>query len=69
MKVYIYSHHLGQNMGVQNVILPQLYLITLFSVLFLLFIDGFLPTRGRETDYIISMALYWFPSQSRLHPC
>ena len=42
MKVYIYSHHiialiisLGQNMGVQNVILPQgLYFFTLFSVLF-----------------------------------
>ena len=58
MKVYIYSQHiialiisLGQNMGVQNVIIPQgLYLCTLFSV-FLSFIHGFLPARGRKTDY------------------
>ena len=65
MTTYIYSHHiialiisLGQNMGVQNVILPQgLYFFTLFFVLFLSFIHGFLPTRGRKTDYIINMAL------------
>ena len=57
MKVYIYSQHiialiisLGQNMGVQNVILPQgRYFFTLFAVLFLLFIHGFLPARGRKT--------------------
>ena len=64
MKVYIYSHHimaliisLGQNIGVQNVILPHgLYFFTLFSVLFLSFSHGFLPARGRKTDYIIKMA-------------
>ena len=44
-------------MGVQNVNLPRgLYFFTLFSVLFLLFIHGFLPARGRKTDYIINMA-------------
>ena len=49
---------LGQNMGVQNVILPQgLYLFTLFYMLFLSFIHGFLPARGRKTDNIINMAL------------
>ena len=60
MKVYIYSQHiraliisLGQNIGVQNVILPQrFYLFTLFSVLFLSYIHGFLPARGRKTDNI-----------------
>ena len=70
MKVYIYSQHiraliisLGQNMGVQNVILPQgLYLFTLVSVLFLPFIHGFLPARGRKTDHIINMA-YIFVSR------
>ena len=63
MKVYIYSQHvialiisLGQNMGVQNVILPR-GLFTLFSVLFLSFIHGFLPTHGRKKDYINNMAL------------
>ena len=64
MKVYIYSQNiialiisLGQNIGVRNVIIPRgLYLFTLFSVLFLSFIHGFLPARGRKTDYIISMA-------------
>ena len=63
MKVYIYSQHiialisLGQNMGVQNVILPRgLYFFTLFSVLFLSFFHGFLPARGLKTDYIINMA-------------
>ena len=64
MKVYIYSQHItvllisrGQNMGVQNVILPQgLYFFTLLSVLFLWFIHGFLPARGRKTDYVINMA-------------
>ena len=69
MKVYIYSHHimaliisLGQNMGVQNVILPQqLYLITLL-------IDVFLPARGRKTDYIISMALYVYFHHNCLYP-
>ena len=44
-------------MGVQNVILPRgLYFFTLFAVLFLSFIHGFLPARGRKTDYIINMA-------------
>ena len=65
MKVYIYSQHiialiisLGQNMVVQNVILPRgLYFFTLFAVLFLSFIHGFLPARGRKTDYIIYMSL------------
>ena len=48
---------LGQNMGVQNVILPwELYFFTLFSVLFLSFIHGFLPAHGHKTDYIINMA-------------
>ena len=49
---------LGQNMGVQNVMLPRgiLFFSTLFSVLFLSFIHGFPPARGRETDYIINMA-------------
>ena len=42
-----------------NVILPrEFYFFTLFSVLFLSFIHGFLPVRGRKTDYIINMALY-----------
>ena len=62
MKVYKYSQHiialiisLSQNMGVQNVILPQeLYFCTLFSVLFLSFIHGFLPARARKTDHIIA---------------
>ena len=56
MKVYIYSQHiialmisLGQNIGVQNVILPQGLFFTLLSVLFLSFIHGFLPARGRKT--------------------
>ena len=64
MKVYFYSQHiitliisLNQNKGVQNVILSQgLYFFTLYSVLFLPFIHGFLPARGRKTDYIINMA-------------
>ena len=48
---------LGQNMGVQNVILPHgLYFFTFFSVLFLSIIHGFLPACGRKTDYIINMA-------------
>ena len=63
--LYIYSQHiialiisLGQNMSVQNVILPRgLMFFTLFSVLFLSFFQGFLPARGRKTDYIINMAL------------
>ena len=62
---FYYSQHiialiisLGQNTVVQNVILSQgLYFFTLFSVLFLSFIHGFLPTCGRKTDYIINMAL------------
>ena len=66
IKVYIiYSLHIialiisfGQNTGVQNVFLPHgLYFFSLFSVLFLSFFHGFLPARGRKTDYIISMAL------------
>ena len=62
MKVYIYSQHiialiisLGQNMGVQNSTTKTLF-STLFAVLFLSYIHGFLPARGRKTDYIINMA-------------
>ena len=64
MKVYIYSQHiialiisLGQYMGVQNVILPRgFYFFTLLSVLFLSYIHGFLPVRGRKTDYIMALS-------------
>ena len=46
------------NVGVLNVILPRgLYFFTLFCVLFLSFIHGFLPGCGCKTDYIINMAL------------
>ena len=68
MKVYIhvyrYSRHiialiisLSQNMGVRNVFLPQqgLYLFTLFYVLFLSFIHGFLPC---STYIYIYMYIY-----------
>ena len=79
MKVYIYSQHiiafiisLGQNMGVQNVILPRGLFFTLFSVLFLSYTHGFLPTRGRKIDYIINMALLHNPCirgfQVNTHP-
>ena len=41
---------LGQNMGVKTYHEDFIF-FTLFSVLFLSFIHGFLPARGRKTDY------------------
>ena len=71
MKAYFYSQHiiaLIQNMGVQNVILSQGF-FTLFSVLFLSFIHGFLPARGRKTDYIINMALQKYMTVNQRFQC
>ena len=65
MKVYIYSQHiialiisLGQNKVVENAKFyhEDFIFCTLFCVLFLSYIHGFLPARGRKTDYIINMA-------------
>ena len=66
MKVYIYSPHYSPHY------LPHSKyecakcnsttrtFFTLFYVLFLSFIHGFLPAHGRKTDYIINMALAWW---------
>ena len=62
MKVYMYSQHiiaiiisLGQNIGVQNAILPRgLYFFTLFFVVFPMVSY---PPADVKTDYIINMAL------------
>ena len=64
----MYSQHiialiisLGQNMGVQNVILlTGLYFVHIILCVVLSYIHGFLPARGLKTDYIINMALLWY---------